>query len=81
MTIKRYGNNGLLITLLHKLIAKYYLKKPDAEFLLNQKYYSWKAIFYEFMNTLYYLAKSEKSYKVTSVAFESSNTCNLKCLQ
>jgi radical SAM protein with 4Fe4S-binding SPASM domain len=81
MIIKRPGRNSFIITVLHKLIAKYYLKKPEVEFLLNQKYYSWRAVFYEVMNTIYYLAKSEKSYKVTSVAFESSNTCNIKCLQ
>ena len=30
---------------------------------------------------LYYLMKSDKTYTVTSVAFETSNTCNLRCLQ
>lgn len=73
--------NRLSIRLMHKLIARYYLKKPEIEPLLNQKYYSWRAIFYELMNTAYYLAKSDKTYTVTSVAFEPSNTCNLKCMQ
>jgi sulfatase maturation enzyme AslB (radical SAM superfamily) len=72
--------NHLMIRLVHRFISRVMLRKPEIEFQLNLKYGSWKAIFFEAANYFCYLLRLEKSFRLTSVVFEVTNTCNLRCL-
>lgn len=59
--------------------AKYYLNKPEQQEFIETRYSSFKSIFDIILNQLFYLIKSVYCPKITSIQFEVTNNCNLKC--
>ncbi len=59
--------------------AKYYLKKPEQQEFIETRYSSFKSIFGVILNQFFYLIKSVYCPKITSIQFEVTNNCNLKC--
>lgn len=68
---------------LKKLIAyvgaKYYLKKPEQQEFIETRYSSLKSLFEVGLNQIFFMAKSLYCPKITSIQFEVTNSCNLKC--
>jgi len=59
--------------------AKYYLKKSEQQEFIETRYYSFKSIYDIILNQFFYLFKSNYCPKITSIQFEVTNSCNLKC--
>lgn len=59
--------------------AKYYLKKPEQQEFIETRYSSFKSMYEIILNQIFYLFKSTHCPKITSIQFEVTNSCNLKC--
>jgi radical SAM protein with 4Fe4S-binding SPASM domain len=59
--------------------AKYYLKKPEQQEFIETRYSSFKSIYEIILNQFFYSIKSVYCPKITSIQFEVTNSCNLKC--
>ena len=59
--------------------ARYYLKKPEQQEFIETRYSSLKSLFDVGLNQFFYMIKSPHCPKITSIQFEVTNSCNLKC--
>jgi len=65
--------------LFFKLAARYYLKKPEQAEFIESRYGSFNGIFKQSINQLHYILHLDTAPFITSIQFEVTNTCNLKC--
>ncbi len=70
------GPSGLLA----RLVARYYLKKPELETLLGIKYPTRGSMWRAARNEFAFRRRSSRSHAVTQVNIELTNRCNLACL-
>jgi len=62
-----------------RLAAKYYLKKPEQAEFIETRYSSLNGIFKQGINQICYILHLDVAPFITSIQFEVTNTCNLKC--
>lgn len=67
------------MSFIHKIIAKFYLKKPEQEEFIKTRYSSADSIIKEGINQIAYLLRLNKSFFITSLQIEVTNKCNLSC--
>lgn len=59
--------------------VKYYLKKPEQLEFFESRYTDFKSIYRMILNQVFYIFHSTSLPKLTSIQFEVTNKCNLKC--
>jgi len=62
-----------------KLVAHWYLKRPEFEEKIQEKYQIPSTILAAFLNLLYFHCHSTWSYRVAGIVLEPTNVCNLNC--
>ncbi len=70
---------SLLTRVIHRAIARWYLKKPDLAELLAIKFPDLGSIAAAAVNEFLFRARSTRSFRVLSLNIESTNFCNLAC--
>lgn len=68
-----------LASLIVRVVARWYLRKPDVAELLSIKIRSLGAIRHAIGNELAFRNRRERSHRLTSVNVEITNSCNLSC--
>ncbi|MFO0982050.1 MAG: radical SAM protein [Planctomycetota bacterium] len=66
-------------SIVHRGIAKYYLRKPELKELLRIKFPTLGALPAALRNELAFLRRAPASYRLTSLNIEVTNFCNLAC--
>ncbi len=81
MTTRRESTaTGAVRRALCRLIARYYLRKPDLEGFLALRFPGLRALGVAALNELAYRTRGLVGYRLTAVNFESTNRCNLRCV-
>jgi radical SAM protein with 4Fe4S-binding SPASM domain len=65
--------------MIYSVAANIYLRKPDQKQFLETRYPTFGSIYKVALNQIFYIFKSTYSPKITSIQFEVTNNCNLKC--
>jgi MoaA/NifB/PqqE/SkfB family radical SAM enzyme len=66
-------------TLIYKLIARYYLRKPEMEDIIAARYKSWRSIWNTALNQIAFISRNTQLPRLTSLNIELTNCCNLRC--
>ncbi len=69
----------MMKNIIYYLVAKYYLKKPEQAEFIKTRCPTIKSLYHTTLNQIFYMAKSTYTPKLTSIQFEVTNKCNLKC--
>lgn len=62
-----------------RLAARYYLKKPEQAEFIETRYGSLNGMFKQVINQVCYILHLDIAPYITSIQFEVTNMCNLKC--
>jgi MoaA/NifB/PqqE/SkfB family radical SAM enzyme len=62
-----------------QLVARYYLKRPEMASFLHSKFFTFSGLLAAIKNELSFRTRRLKVPEVKMIAFELTNTCNLKC--
>ena len=77
MTKKARESRAGLFT---RIVARYYLRKPELDRFLEIKYPTLASRWHAAGNEWAYLRKSRRSHRLTAVNIELTNRCNLACV-
>ena len=64
---------------LHRGVARYYLRKPELTELIAIKFPTLGSIPCALLNEIAFLRRAPKSFRLTSLNIEVTNFCNLAC--
>jgi len=78
--VSRKSQTGTTGGLLTRVVARYYLKKPELESLLGIKYPTWGSMWRAARNEFAFRRRRLRSHTVTQLNIELTNRCNLACL-
>jgi len=70
----------VLRRLFSRIVAKYYLKRPDVAELIEARYQTWSSLLYASLNLVAFNLKRDRGVRLTSAVLEPTNHCNLKCI-
>ncbi|MEW6075877.1 MAG: radical SAM protein [Candidatus Omnitrophota bacterium] len=68
-----------LVKVLGGVVAAHYLKKPSFAYIISTRYPSASSFFLDSLNQLMMRMGSVRTFPLTTVTFELTNVCNLKC--
>jgi MoaA/NifB/PqqE/SkfB family radical SAM enzyme len=68
-----------LVASLHRLVARFYLRKPELAELLHVKFPDLGSVGWAAMNEAFYRLRLSRSARVLSLNVETTNFCNLRC--